>query len=304
MMRNYEKMLKPDGMLITHRRGLGWSVETNNTAWGLDDDIWYAVGSAFGFTSRPAVGRVITLQKPLKDRSDERVTVVITSCGRHDLLSRTLASFQKFNTYDIFETIIVEDGQMNQYLEGLNSDSTSVICTGARVGQIAAIDYAYSRVKTPYIFHIEDDWEFFRPNFIEKSLDVLRVQPNCLQVWIRAIGDTNGHPISMGLRRDGNAEWRIMAHKALGGLFDGFSFNPGLRRMKDYKAINGYGVHTIGVYGWSDTFGNREAIISRVYRSRRMFAAILVNDGGSGYVRHIGGQRHIDDRPLDALGGL
>jgi hypothetical protein len=38
------------------------------------------------------------------------VTLVLTSCGRQDLLERTLDSFFVYNTYPIREFIVIEDG--------------------------------------------------------------------------------------------------------------------------------------------------------------------------------------------------
>ena len=55
-----------------------------------------------------------------------------------------------------------------------------LISTGERVGQIAAIDYAYYHVQTDYIFHLEDDWQFYAPVFIEKSRLLLMSLPLCL----------------------------------------------------------------------------------------------------------------------------
>ena len=44
---------------------------------------------------------------PLK----REVTVVVTSCNRHDLLEATLDSFCRYNTYrGIKEIIVIEDG--------------------------------------------------------------------------------------------------------------------------------------------------------------------------------------------------
>ena len=39
----------------------------------------------------------------------DKVTVVITSCGRLDLLDKTLSSFMEFNTYPIEKFIIIDD---------------------------------------------------------------------------------------------------------------------------------------------------------------------------------------------------
>jgi hypothetical protein len=36
-----------------------------------------------------------------------------------------------------------------------------------------SIDRAYADVTTPFIFHCEDDWRFFRSGFIEESLLLL-----------------------------------------------------------------------------------------------------------------------------------
>lgn len=40
---------------------------------------------------------------------NQEVTLFITSCGRPELLKRTLESFVKFNTYPIKEAILCED---------------------------------------------------------------------------------------------------------------------------------------------------------------------------------------------------
>ena len=38
---------------------------------------------------------------------------------------------------------------------------------------LASIDRAYSKVKTEWVFHCEDDWEFFSGGFIEQSFTLL-----------------------------------------------------------------------------------------------------------------------------------
>src|SRR5438067_8582136 len=99
------------------------------------------------------------------------VTFVLTSCGRQDLLERTLDSFFLHNTYPIREFIVIEDGDgsKNDHLRSrYQKYAVSWLQTGQRVGQVAAIDKAYARVKTDFIFHCEDDWEFLRPRFIER----------------------------------------------------------------------------------------------------------------------------------------
>ena len=112
------------------------------------------------------------------------VTVVVTSCGRQDLLERTLDSFLKYNTYPVRAFVIVEDdaSDKNRRLEEKYGPyNLKWLATGKHIGQISAIDEAYKHVQTEYIFHCEDDWEFTAPGFIEKSLAVLTANPKLLQ---------------------------------------------------------------------------------------------------------------------------
>jgi Glycosyl transferase family 2 len=237
---------------------------------------------------------------PQAHRLDKTVSVVLTSCGRPDLLIRTLESFFQFNTYTISQLIVVEDGA--SVLEALSTYpipcAHELICTGERVGQIAAIDYAYSRLESEYIFHLEDDWEFYAPNFIEKSMVILERHPECLQVYLRALDDTNKHPVDRRIHKDDGVIWRRMRYgfRAYGGEWNGFSFNPGLRRLTDYVAVGGYGIHALTA---SAEHAAAESALSRLYRKRNMFAAILSDRGGGGYVRHTGWQRTVSEATRD-----
>jgi hypothetical protein len=221
------------------------------------------------------------------------ITGVLTSCNRYDLLERTLASFFDMNTAPIEKIIVVEDGpDIPDTVQAKFSDRpVEWISTGRRVGQIAAIDYAYSRVATPYIFHLEDDWQFYRPGFIEKSLVILETNPKCLQVWLRALNDTQRHPVLPHLYVNHGVEWRRMAFDyVLMGEWHGFSFNPGLRRLADYVSVEGYGRHARFDPAKP---GAAESALNKLYRRRDFFAAILCDGEGSGYVRHIGRGRHV-----------
>lgn len=172
----------------------------------------------------------------------KEITLVVTSCGRHDLLERTLRSFCQFNTYPIKETVIVEDGPLPapSWLWKLTSlGPRTWIANGPRMGQIYSVDRAYAEVNTEYIFHCEDDWEFFRAGFIEESLDILHDWPSVLQVWMR---DDSEHPVVKDHTYPFSymkPEWR----KERGEGWSGFAFNPGLRRLCDYERIGSYGRH-------------------------------------------------------------
>lgn len=230
------------------------------------------------------------------NRIGQLVTGVLTSCGRHDLLELTLQSFFAVNSAPLDRLIVVEDGpEIAEDVRGkFSGHRIDWIATGKRVGQIAAIDYAYSRVRTPYIFHMEDDWQFLRPEFIERSAAILDRNPKCLQVWIRAVDDTQFHPVEDHVYVTRGVQWRRMALDYMfKGEWHGFSFNPGLRRLNDYVSIGGYGLHTR--FDPANP-GLAECTISKLFRQRDFYAAILCDDGGSGYVRHAGAGRHVGPR--------
>lgn len=209
------------------------------------------------------------------------VTVVLTSCERHDLLERTLRSFTIWNTYrGIKEVIVVEDGTGNP--DGIcDKYGARLIRTGSRKGQAYAIDLAYSQVSTPYIFHCEDDWEFYRSGFIEESIKVLFSDPSCVCVWLRAWDDTNGHPLSF---KSESKSFGVIGINYL-GVWHGFTWNPGLRRLSDYFRIGSFSAE----YNGNQTLS--EAMISEAYHKLGYRSVILDQIG---YVRHTGWERHVD----------
>jgi hypothetical protein len=226
------------------------------------------------------------------------VTFVLTSCGRQDLLEVTLDSFLHCNTYPIPEFIIIEDGvgELNDRLiTKYRYYPFRWLNTKIRLGQIAAIDIAYGHVRTDYIFHCEDDWEFTSYGFIEKSLTILEANNDILQVYLRALTDVNGHPILDEIHLARGVPYRLLSHNYETenfGTWHGLSWNPGLRRRREYELI--------GSFGSLDSEGSKvpwmvEREGSEFYQKHGYYAAILSDNDGKGYVRHLGDERHIPD---------
>jgi hypothetical protein len=235
--------------------------------------------------------------RPMPGTAGE-VTVVLTSCGRQDLLERTLDSFFLHNTYPVRAFIIIEDGvrSINDHLQSkYQKYAVTWLDTGERAGQVAAIDIAYARVKTDFIFHCEDDWEFLRPRFIERSLVILNSRPDILMVSLRDKDDQNGYPVYDPVYF---AEWvpyRLMYESydaGKSGTWHGFAWNPGLRRRRDYELLGSFGsldpLHTKPAWQVE-----REAGV--FYRKHGFATALLAEDCGPGYVRHLGDDRHVDE---------
>jgi hypothetical protein len=234
----------------------------------------------------------------------KEVTFVLTSCGRVDLLEKTLDSFFKFNTYPIDRYIITEDSaDPLVFAECLSlskkyTANLEFIFNYEKLGQSKSIDKAYSMVTTEYIFHCEEDWEFYKDGFIEDSIQVLETQPKVIQSWLRPkidgilndIDDTvyliNGSvkvrmvkPVSF-IVKGANPDGSDMVIKN----YMGFSWNPGLKRLQDWKLLpNGY-----------SNF-EREHLIDAYYRDLGFIAVSLSENNNLGYVKHLGWDRRVEN---------
>lgn len=204
-------------------------------------------------------------------------TVVLTSCNRHDLLRKTLESLSTYIDSHPIKTIIIEDGEVPKphWLAEQNFPNLGNIewiQNDPHMGQVKSLDKAYELVTTPFIFSCEDDWEFYKTGFIESSLKILEKYPNILQVWIREQDDTNGHPVVKLPQFD----CKTMQNPW--GIWGGFSWNPGLRRLSDYKALGQPYSH----------FG-QEHLVSKAYSDMGFHAAITPK----GFVHHTGWTRGL-----------
>ena len=233
---------------------------------------------------------------------EKDITVVVTSCNRHDLLDRTLASFRAMETEgQVARILVAEDG---------DADPGAVCArhgaewfgTGTRVGQVKLIDQAYAKVETSHIFHLEDDWEFYRPGFMEKSRAFLEADPKILLVWIRAWNFTSGHPLSYA------APDRTYGQMAFDftDCWNGFTFSPGLRRLSDYQLLGGSYADlppTMFVKARNPSAALLSEVEASMFYRRAGYRAMILDEGG--YIRHLGEERHVrhaDDRKNDISG--
>ncbi|MHC5018667.1 MAG: FkbM family methyltransferase [Planctomycetota bacterium] len=297
---------EPVGLLTHH-------LDMDAAAWSFTEELWDTL------TAHPAAEFVDAADlfdpapPPAGPRGpvDGAVTVVVTSCGRQDLLERTLDSFFSHNTDPVHEVIVVEDGDgaPNAALARKYRDRPMRwLETGRRAGQVAAIDHAYRHVATPYVFHCEDDWEFQAGGFIEKSRRVLEANPSILQVWLRGLSDTNRHPLLDHPFVVGGVHVRLLRHDHDAepwGVWHGFSWNPGLRRLSDYVRLGGYGA--LDPDGTMESW-QVESAAGEFYRRAGLFGAVLADRDGAGYVRHLGDGRRVPrgdsgEAPAEAVPG-
>ena len=119
----------------------------------------------------------------------EKMTFVLTSCGRPELLNKTLQTFFKYNKYAFHELYLVEDSVDKNVYEKIQKNwgkKLKILFNIKKKGQIRSIIDTYKLVKTPLIFHCEDDWVYKRSNFIEDSLKILNTDKKIIQVWLES----------------------------------------------------------------------------------------------------------------------
>ena len=111
-------------------------------------------------------------------------------------------------------------------------------------GQAWALDYLYRKVETPYLFHCEDDWEFTKSGYIERSLDILNSRPDVVVIGmvkdemfqgIGAVGKC--HKTQSGTCYYEHPRWRIDDKHA---WWNGWIGSPNLKRTADYKQLGAF----------------------------------------------------------------
>lgn len=222
-----------------------------------------------------------------------QITLLVTACGRPDLLMRTLDSLDKYYRLSHFAAVWVNEDGIGTDNSAISAAFPCIRWVNSRPGRghMASLTSLYANVTTPWIFHCEDDWEFFQGGFMEKSRLRLQNEPRCLQVWLRAHDDTNGHVIErhpFGLRMSTNGHKKQHLLRIQRNIWRGFSLNPGLRMAAEFANFN-FEAAADGLTGW-----RAEQQIGEYFYRRGYFAAIL--DNPAGYVRHIGDNRHIEDQ--------
>lgn len=169
---------------------------------------------------------------------DIQYTMVVTACNRNPLLLIMLDSFIKYADVKPVKTVIIEDGNADRpgWLDCShqknNLPNTVWIKNNPKLGQVASIDLGYSKVETEMIFHTEEDWEYLDTGFIRASYNILMDNPGISQVNLR--GSRWGHT----LVDDPRYPFKI-AEPGWGGGYGGLAWNPGLRRLSDYKKVFG-----------------------------------------------------------------
>lgn len=162
------------------------------------------------------------------------VTVVVTSFNRFDLLERMINSLKKVEDYPFKEIIIIEDSankEMHKKVIDAFSKTCRLILNEKNIGAYESIDLVYSQVTTPYVLHIEDDWEFIYGGFVKPAIEVLKHDEMIMQVSLEH------NPVMSTLPEQLYANG--VPYKIVGtdvdGWWHGFTCHPSVRSMAGYE---------------------------------------------------------------------
>jgi len=232
--------------------------------------------------------------------SNRDVTICLTSCGRWDLLEKTISSLVTYWDGEPPAAFYINDDsglqnptivkELDRFLMRHWQIMADWTFTN-REGQPQAIDNTYCLVKTPYIFHCEDDWEFYNSGFVADSRSVLEAEPKCACVWIRHPNDRNGHTVLPGVKlTKQGVRYQQLAHRFKGD-WHGFSWSPGLRRLSDYIAM--------GKFSDMCEWRSNDHIISEKQYNKKYYEAGYVGMSlCRGFVKHIGHLHSIKKRAI------
>jgi hypothetical protein len=181
------------------------------------------------------------------------ISFTITSCNRLYLLEKTINSFFNVNEYFLDEFILSDDSgdlEINEKLKNLYGEKFKIVKNKTQIGLSKSLDNLFTNCKNEYIFHCEDDWFFeSNPNMILESLEILEENRNIHQVFLRHRSDYQHPTTSDVLKTTSGFKYRLLSQNFLtshNNNWNGYSWNPGLRRKSDYLTMFPNGISHFG----------------------------------------------------------
>jgi GR25 family glycosyltransferase involved in LPS biosynthesis len=115
------------------------------------------------------------------DKTNKTVTITMTTCKRFDLMQKTINSFLHccLDLDLIFDWIVIDDNSSEEdkkMMKELYPFITYYFKTPEVKGHALSMNLILELVKTPYMFHLEDDWKFiYRDNYLTKCIQVVNI---------------------------------------------------------------------------------------------------------------------------------
>ncbi|WP_342362581.1 glycosyltransferase [Terrarubrum flagellatum] len=205
-------------------------------------------------------------------------TVVVTSCGRFDLLAKTIDSFER--CFAAERIIIAEDSADRAGARAFAAKRPRVEMriNDPKLGQLRSIDRLYGTISTPYVIHLEDDWEFTSPIELERIVRMLESNPDVTAALLAHREYAAHYERSVRMMSSDGLEYKYFKPDAH-PLWFSYSFNPSIARMDLWRAV--------GPFAKYET----EEKLSGVMKQEGKKIALLWPPVG----HHIGDDRHVPD---------
>jgi GR25 family glycosyltransferase involved in LPS biosynthesis len=128
------------------------------------------------------VAKMVGILIKNRKKSNKQITVTMTSCKRYDLFYKTVSSFINccLDLELIDEWIVVDDQSSNEDKLKMMTDFPFIKYiwkTKENKGHARSMNILRELVKTPFTFHMEDDWLFFRQEkYLSTCLNIINSQ--------------------------------------------------------------------------------------------------------------------------------
>jgi hypothetical protein len=209
----------------------------------------------------------------------EIATVCLTSCGRPDLLWRTLDSFLAHHAPE--RLIVSEDGEDAEFAAAIRAryPRAELMFNQPKKGQFASIDAMYAMVASPYVLHLEDDWVFDGPAPLRAARALLERRPDLAMVAFRSVAEFNPKYRRRSLAESEAGESFLIVPRDAHPVRFGYTFNPGLAPLAIWRKFGPFLPH------------HTEARLSKAVKE----AGLTMSYASPGVARHIGDGRHVGD---------
>ena len=135
------------------------------------------VSDKYTFYNKEKVQEILNRQNGIRN-DKPMVTLTVTSCKRLSLFKQTINSIINcFDTENIYEFLCVDDNSTDEdrkEMVQLYPFFKFIIKNKEGKGHAISMNIIREVVKTPYIFHLEDDFKFFiKRDYIEEMLEIM-----------------------------------------------------------------------------------------------------------------------------------
>lgn len=127
-----------------------------------------------------------------KGGKKQLITITTTTCKRLELFKKTVNSFIEccldYDKFEIDKWLVVDDNSSDEDREEMKKlypFLTFIYKTHAQKGHARSINMMLRHVNTPYVFHLEDDWQFYhKDNYFTYLYQVIQENDSYKQVLL------------------------------------------------------------------------------------------------------------------------